>query len=89
MINYGLTESTIKPEYFSQDNFFIYIASDIKEIIKENFEKNEEDQEVKKQVIYQYNLKRYDKSEYFIEENKKRMQDLTDLEILVYEKVGV
>lgn len=57
MKQYGLTESTVKPDAITVDDYSVWVASDIKEATQ----KQEDDTE---QTIYQYQLTQYEKNEY-------------------------
>ena len=57
MIDYGTVESADKPLEISEDEYGIYLATDIQKIQKES-EQSEEPA-----TLFTYNLKRYDKTE--------------------------
>lgn len=57
MIDYGIVESSDKPLEISEDEYSIYLATDIQEIQKKS-EQSEESA-----ILYTYNLKRYEKTE--------------------------
>ena len=57
MIDYGIVESADRPLEISEDEYSIYLATDIQEIQKES----EQSEELA--ILYTYNLKRYKKTE--------------------------
>lgn len=54
MTNYGLTQSTIKPQITHIDKYSVWVARDIKEIQKEG------------EIFYKYILIQYTKDEYLM-----------------------
>ena len=54
----GYTESGLRPNEITVDDYSVWIAKDIKEIIKTDNEQSE------KIIIYSYDLTRYDIKEY-------------------------
>lgn len=77
MKDYGIVESTVKPEFLKIDEYSVWISTDITPIAKDIGEGEF--------VVFQYRLRQYDKDEYILMQQATVENQITDTQLALCE----
>lgn len=77
MKDYGIVESTVRPEAIKIDEYSVWVASDIVQV--------ERDFEGDTVTMYQYHLVQYGKDEYITKQQQQAEQQIADTQLALCE----